>query len=247
MTKLIRYIAAEKEKIRDLDAKKKAAYILHYYWLWIIGIGSGLFFLFYILFHVFFTVKDYWFYGIFANTMANTGNSSDLRRDFTDYAGYDVKQKKVEMNASSYFDPSVKGGTNNSYYQMFVAVTEAEDLDVLVMGTEGLKAVGSSGRLLDLRAESVPWMEEEYARRLIYCYPADNAYSDGPVPVGIDISDSLLVTKYHLYDGDCALGLGAYSSRPESVRIFLDFILEENGWADLSEAYSATKVRSGGL
>ena len=228
MTKLIRYIAAEKEKIRDLDAKKKAAYILHYYWLWIIGIGSGLFFLFYILFHVFFTVKDYWFYGIFANTMANTGNSSDLRRDFTDYAGYDVKQKKVEMNASSYFDPSVKGGTNNSYYQMFVAVTEAADLDVLVMGTEGLKAVGSSGRLLDLRAESVPWMEEEYARRLIYCDPADSAYSDGPVPVGIDISDSLLVTKYHLYDGDCALGLGAYSSRPESVRIFLDFILEEN-------------------
>ena len=68
MTKLIRYIAAEKEKIRDLDAKKKAAYILHYYWLWIIGIGSGLFFLFYILFHVFFTVKDYWFYGMFANT-----------------------------------------------------------------------------------------------------------------------------------------------------------------------------------
>ena len=98
MTKLIRYIAAEKEKIRDLDAKNKAAYILHYYWLWIIGIGSGLFFLFYILFHVFFTVKDYWFYGIFANTMANTGNSSDLRRDFTDYAGYDVKQKKVEIS-----------------------------------------------------------------------------------------------------------------------------------------------------
>ena len=51
-----------------------------------------------------------------------------------------MKQKKVEMNASSYFDPSVKGGTNNSYYQMFVAVTEAADLDVLVMGTEGLKA-----------------------------------------------------------------------------------------------------------
>ena len=71
-------------------------------------------------------------------------------------------------------------------------------------------------------------MEEEYAQRFIYCDPADNEDSDGPVPVGIDISDSLLVTKYHLYDGDCALGLGAYSSRPESVRIFLDFILEEN-------------------
>ena len=36
---------------------------------------------------------------------------------------------------------------------MYVAVTEAKDLDVLVMGTEALRTIGSSGRLLDLNAD----------------------------------------------------------------------------------------------
>ena len=181
----------------------------------------------YIVFHVFFTVKDYWFYGIFANTMEEGGNGSKLWKDFIVYAGYDTKQKKVEMNAASYFDPTVKGGTNNSYYQMFVAVTEAEDLDVLVMGTEGLAETGASGRLLDLNNEKAASILQKYENRFVYCVPADETYSKEPVPVGIDVSDSLLVTKYHLYEENCALGIGAYTKRPESVEMFLEFIFQE--------------------
>ena len=222
------HFASERKKVSYLDTKGKLAYVLHYYWLWILGIGGGIFLLFYILFHAFFTVKDYWFYGIFANTMADGGNGSALWRDFVVYAGYNPGIKKVEMNARSYFDPSVQGGTNNSYYQMFVAVTEAKDLDVLVMGTEGLQAVGSSGRLLDLNDEKAASVLEKYEDRIIWCDPYNEEYSVEPVPVGIDISDSLLVTKYHLYDEDeeIALGLGAYTLRPESAETFLEFILQ---------------------
>ena len=225
--RLKRHFASEREKISYLDAGGKAAYVIHYYWLWILGIGGGIFLLCYILFHMFFTVKDYWFYGIFANTTAEAGNGSQLWKDFTEYAGYDTKQKKVEMNAASYFDPSVSGGTNNSYYQMFVAVTEAKDLDVLVMGTDGLRGIGSSGRLLDLRDETAGSILERYPDRIIYCEPNDEEYAQEQVPVGIDVSDSLLVTEYHLYEGDCALGLGAYTMRPESAELFLEFVLQD--------------------
>lgn len=228
IARLQAHFASEREKISYLDAKGKLAYILHYYWLWILGIGGGIFMLFYILFHAFFTVKDYWFYGIYANTMTDAGNGSSLWRDFVVYAGYNPKVKKVEMNARTYFDPSVQGGTNNSYYQMFVAVTEAKDLDVLVMGTKGLQAVGSSGRLLDLNDEKAASVLEKYEDRIIWCDPYNEEYSTEPVPVGIDISDSLLVTKYHLYDEseEIALGLGAYTQRPESAEKFLEFILQ---------------------
>ena len=92
------HFASEREKISYLDTKGKLAYILHYYWLWILGIGGGIFMLFYILFHAFFAVKDYWFYGIYANTMADAGNGSALWHDFVIYAGYNPKVKKVEMN-----------------------------------------------------------------------------------------------------------------------------------------------------
>lgn len=211
--------------MKGLDARQKIRYVIGYYWLWILGIGAGLFLLIYIIYRAGFTVKDYWFYSIYANTMEDGGNGSQLWEDFVAYAGFDTREKKVEMNASSYFDPSVSGGTNNSYYQAFVALVESGDLDVVVMGKEGLQAVGSSGRLLDLNREECAQIREKYADRLVYCTPYDEEYSQDQVPVGIDVSDGALVTKYHLYPSDCVLGIGAYTGRLESVQLFLDFIL----------------------
>ena len=224
--RLKQLFADEKEKLKGFTLRQKVQYIFGYYWLWILGIGCAVYLTAVIVTGLFFTVKDYWFYGMFANTMADAGNGSQIWKDFVSYAGYDVKEKKVEINAASWFDPSVKGGTNNSYYQAFVAFVESGDLDVLVMGREGLEAVGSSGRLLDLNDERCSAILEKYADRIIFCDPVDEEYSKDPVPVGIDISDSLMVTKYHVYEGDCALGISAYSGRVESAETFLEFISE---------------------
>ena len=223
--KLQAYFAAEKKKIANLSFQQKVRYIIGYYWLWILGIGAALYLSGYMVYRGFFTPKDYWFYGMFANTMVNEGNGSQLWQDFVSFAEYDTRQKKVEINSASWFDPSVSGGTNNSYYQAFVAMVESGDLDVLVMGEEGLKGVGSSGRLLDLRDDRCSHLLEQYSDRIIYCDPYDTEYSGEPVPIGIDLSDSLLVTKYHLYEKECALGIGAYTKRPESVETFLRFAL----------------------
>ena len=221
------YFAAEKEKIRDLTLKQKIIYILQYYWLWILGIGTALYLTGYIIYRANFVPKEYWFYGMFANTSVNEGNGSGLWKDFVSYAGYDTSEKKVEINSAIWFDPSVSGGTNNSYYQAFVAMAESGDLDVLVMGEAGLKGVGSSGRLLDLRDERCADLLETYEDRIIWCDPYDESYSDEPVPVGIDISDSILMTRYHLYEEECALGIAAYSDRIESVETFMDFIMQD--------------------
>jgi hypothetical protein len=42
--------------------------------------------------------------------------------------------------------------------------------------------------------------------------------------VGIDISDSILMTRYHLYADGCALGIGAQSSNIDAVEKFLEYI-----------------------
>ena len=221
------YLEAERQKLESLTGRQKLRYIIDYYWLWILGVFGAVFILGYVIYHAAFAVKDFWFYAVFANTMGDGGNGSRLYTDFVDYAGFDTSQKKVEMNASSWFDPSVKGGTVNSYYQAFVALVESGDLDIVVMGKEGLRSVGSSGRLLDLSDEKCAAIYEKYGGRLVTCEPYDEEYSGGPVPVGIDISDSRLVTEYELYEGDCVLGISAYSSRISSVEAFLDFILME--------------------
>jgi hypothetical protein len=59
-------------------------------------------------------------------------------------------------------------------------------------------------------------------------YPYDEEYGEDQVPVGIDISDSILMTKYNLYPDSCALGIGAYSEHLDAVEQFLDYIFEED-------------------
>ena len=87
---------------------------------------------------------------------------------------------------------------------------------------------GESGRLMDLRDERCGAIYEKYKDRLIYSIPYDKEYSTEPVPVGIDISDSILISKYHIYTDGCALGIGAQSSNIEAVEKFLDYIYEGN-------------------
>ena len=232
-----KWVETEKQKMSTMTAKQKASYIFTYYRLWILGIVCAVFLICYIISHAFFSVKDYWFYGMFVNTMEDGGNGSELWQDFVVWSGFNTKEKKVELNSRSFFDPTVSGGTNNSYYQAFVALVESGDLDVAVMGEKALEGIGSSGRLLDLRDEKCASIMEEYKDRLIYCIPYDEEYSTDPVPVGIDISDSLLTRKYGLYEDDCVLGIAAYTQRIDSVEMFLDFLYsgDEEGEGDAWE------------
>ena len=66
-----------------------------------------------------------------------------------------------------------------------------------------------------------------YSDRLVYSIPYDTAYGTDPVPVGIDVSDSILMTKYHLYADSCAIGIGAKSENLKEVEFFIDYILGE--------------------
>ena len=223
------WMDGEKEKLRGKTLRQKADYILTYYWLWILGIFCAVAIPCYMVRQAVFSVKDFWFYAVYANTMGNGGNGSPLWEDFVSWAGFDTSLKKIQMNDSFWFDPSVSGGTNNSYFQAFAALVDAGDLDVVVMGREGLKGIGSSGRLLDLRDERCASIYGRYADRIVFCVPYDTEYSEEPVPVGIDVSDSLLVTKYELYEEDAVLGIGAYTKRLDSVELFLDFILNGDG------------------
>lgn len=45
------------------------------------------------------------------------------------------------------------------------------------------------------------------------------------MPIGIDVRDSLLMSKYRVYGGEtCVLGIGAKSENLEAVEAFLRFI-----------------------
>ena len=217
-------LKGEREKIKEISGTgKKIEYIWDYYWLWIIGIVFGIWFITFAVRQYTTNLRDYWCFMVFANTYADAGDHSQLWKDYTEYAGFDLTEKAVSFNANSYFD-YLKGVTGNSYFEAFVAYADSGTLDAIVMGRDSLTALGKTGRLMDLNSEACASIRAKYKDRFLYAVPLDEAYGAGEVPVCIDISDSLLVSRYGIYSEPCALGIGALSENVEAVEQFLDFI-----------------------
>ena len=216
------WLRGEREKMRELTGKEKVQYIWSYYYLWIIGISAFLAISIFLTVRITTSVKEEWLYGMFANTMAKAGNGSELWKDFTEYSGLDLKEKRVEFNAEAYFDYLKNQAKGNDYYNAFIALTDGGILDIITMETPSLEALAESGRLTDLRLERCKELCERYKDRLVYFHGVE-----GDIPVGFDVSDSLLVTKYGLYQESCALGIGAQSEKQDIIGIFMRFILEE--------------------
>lgn len=218
------YFENEKKKISALTPGQKIFYVIEYYWLWIGAVFFALFFAGYLIHNMFFRIHENWFYILFTNIMPEESVIREIQEDYAAYAGYDLSEKNVVIGASSYFDASVSGGTNNTYYQVFTAAVEAGDLDAVIMEEDNLKAVGASGILLDLSSGEYADLFAPYEDRFVYTVPYDESYSTSPVPVGIDISSSLLSEKYHLYEEGCVLGAGNHMGHPEALKAFLEFI-----------------------
>ena len=150
------------------------------------------------------------------------GSPNTLWKDFTEYSGLDLTKKRVEFNSEAYFDYLKNQAKGNDYYNAFVALTDAGILDIITMETTSLEALAESGRLTDLRLDHCRELYERYADRLVYFHGVE-----GDIPIGFDVSDSLLVTKYGLYKDSCALGIGARSGKQDIIALFMRFILEE--------------------
>ena len=219
------FVTREKKKIREIPGvKDKFLYIWDYYKLWIIGILAVIVVAFYLLTQLNSTRAQYWYYLIIANTMEDVGTGSRLWRDYEEYAGYDLNEKNMVFNNQIYFDFTLNT-TGNTYFETFIVYAEAGVLDAITMESASLTALGQTGRLMDLNCEEAAGLKEKYGDRFLYYEGTDDDGNPVSYPVGIDITDSILMTDYHLYGKTCALGVGYKSSRISEVEKFLEFIL----------------------
>ena len=222
------FFKREKEKIRNIEGvQNKLQYIWDYYKLWIVGfavlIGAGIFF----LVQLSMVKNEHWFYLMLANTMEDVGTGSKLCRDYTEYAGFDMSEKDVVFNNQIYFDYTLNT-IGNSYFDTFIVYAEAGTLDAITMETASLAALGQTGRLMDLNSDEASSIREKYSDRLVWYETQDDEGNDISYPVGIDVTDSILMTQYNIYGKSCAVGLGYKSTHIDETEKFLDFILENN-------------------
>ena len=221
------FVREELDKLRRLPFREKIEYIWDYYKLWIIGITFFLGFGIFLITRIAAGAPEYELYVTMVGTRAEVGTGSDFWQEFTEY--YGATDKEIHFNAESYFDYEADRGRGNSYYEVFTALVDTGILDAVTMVPGALELYGETGRLMDLNREECREIRERYRDRLIYSVPIDDEYSSEPVPVGIDISDSILMTRYGVYSEDegCALGIGANSTSIGAVMRFLEFIFTE--------------------
>ena len=216
--------AEEKEKIKALPLREKWQYIWMYFKIPIIAIVFVLAFGTFLIIRITANIPDNWLTVTFANTYADVGTGSKLWKDFTQTAGYDLSEKKVEFNNESYFDYTKNQAKGNAYYNAFVTLVDAGELDMITMEPQSLTALGQSNRLLDLNDERAASIKAKYADRFLYYTPVDEEGGE-PIPVGIDVSDSILVSEYHVYPDRCAIGIGSLSDNIKEAEDFIDYIL----------------------
>lgn len=217
-----------REQVNAIDGiGKKLQYIWQYYWIPIVAVVALVAFLITFTVHRVTTPNDNWFFAVFVNTSAEAGEDSELWKDFTDYGDFNLKEKNVFFNDNSYFIPGALSNSNGAeYYNMFVAYVEAGQLDVVVSDKDTITGLGPYGYLADLSDESMSALQK-YADRFVYVVPDDTeTYGTDPIPVGIDLSDTRLVTEYNLYPETCVLGVSQSAPHLEVVLQFLEFVTE---------------------
>ncbi len=216
----------EKEKIQSLPKGAGKRYIWDYYRYQIIIISFLLIFGIWFAWRSATAIRENWLCVVFPNARTQVGEGSELWKEYAAFTGYDLNQKNLLFEDKLYFDPTTESGMNNVYYETFVAMAETGQMDGVTMRREEMEALGKSGRLIDLSSDPCKRIYEKYQDRLVYSLPYDTAYSKEPVPIGIDVSDSILMSRFHIYENSCVFSIGSYSRNIEECEKFLDWILE---------------------
>ena len=224
MRTLPQWYRDEREKLKGYPLPFKLKYLWQYYKLWIIGIAFVVSFTTYALYNYLTVPGDIHFYGILSNTYAPLGPGSEFYKGFVEAAGYDLKTGVVEIDCANYCKPSGTLAAGNTYYEKLISMLDAGVDDVWVAEAEDVVALGETGRLLDLNTDAA--IRKKYSDRFVYCTPLQEGYSDQPVPIGIDLSDTALVGEYRAYPNGAVLGVSAQTKRADQALVFLDYLFQ---------------------
>ena len=216
------WYSEERDKLRGMTFREAFSYIFSYYWLHILIVSVLVAVPIILLTHVMYGNPEYRLYVIFANTRTDAGNDSELWKDYLKFSGSEDAGDEVHFDAQCYIDTS-RNLAGDHYFTTFIVLAETGTLDLITMSLSDLEILAQSGRILNLRDPICERLIMKYGDRLIY---ATDPESGERYPVGVDLSSSLLVTKYGVYAGDCAAGLGVNTSDMDEIMTFLDFLME---------------------
>ncbi|MGI6006189.1 MAG: hypothetical protein ACOX8E_01695 [Ruminococcus sp.] len=223
----MKWLEQEKNKLKGLSRRKKLEYVWQYYKLWLIGGAALLFLCVYFAIHLVNANRETYLYVGFVNTYAEVENGSGFWKKYIADAGVDTGKVNVIFDKEIFFDMTKGDVTGNHYYEKLVVLIDSQTLDAVVMEPDNLKELGANGRLMDLNNEKTAFLMEKYKDKLITTVVEEEDGTIRNVPVGIDLSDSILMTEEKIYTEGCALGISSQIKHVDAVEEFLEYLLQE--------------------
>ena len=217
----------EKQKLEGYSKAEKAEYIWRYYKLWIIGIISAVVIVVYVAVIMLTGVDEQNIYVAFVSAKTEIGGESDFQKGYASYTDTDLKKEAVTFDTGFYLDLSKGLPMGDTYFQKLVVLLDSGTVDAVVMEKDNLETFAETGRLIDLSNDKTKALMDKYSDRIIIIDYTDEEGNQMRIPVGIDVSDSILVTQENAYESSCVLGISGEVEHVEAVTEFLSYILGE--------------------
>lgn len=219
-----------REQLRKLHGKQKWTYIWDYYRIQIIAAVLILAACAGILPSALAKHEDPDLTIAIVNNTMNVDQGTDFYDEFTSFADDRGVEGTWQFDSGYFFDLSEESDFTNSYYQKLVARIESGELDGMILDRANLEGIARGGRVLDLSDESVREVMNQYGDRAVW-YTDENGEK---IPVGIDVSDSPVISRcldYETAEAGGGTAVFAFSAQPanlENAEIFLGYLLQDN-------------------
>ena len=216
------WIKQELKKIKEMPIKKATGYIWDYYKIPLISIGVLLGLTCYFISIFLRPVQETAGAVAFINFYENVTEDSVFYTEFMkEYKEKMPKESMLVFDNHYFFNLEKEADYKNSYYQKLIAYLEAGTVDVVICEEENLMGIAKSGRFLDLSDERIVEIYKQYQERIVYLF-----LEGEKIPIGIDISDSSVLTGLNGYQKKCYLAISSNVLHLEFVESFLQYLLK---------------------
>lgn len=242
----------ERETIKNADFKTKLQYFFYYYKVHTIAVIAAAA-LIGMLIHDIVTQKDdALFVGMLNCAVLSEDDTAAFVDNYVEYAAIDTEEYNIQLDTTLYFNQDTLTEITMSASQRLLVYTSAEELDVIIGGSDIFPAQAEQGMFHDLRDIL---SKEQLIKYEPYFYYVDQAVIDetyalaeelsieesypempaptkpeemeDPVPVGLFVTDCKRLTDTYYFNGDYSvIGVMVNAPHVENSVKFIDYIFE---------------------
>ncbi len=187
-------------------------------------------------------LKENAFAGVFTNSIIDPDQQGFLQ-DYYGYTGLDTEKQEARFYTNFLLKGDASKADNENFYGIWGKITNNE-IDFIAGQSESFSAIAYNPNafLMDLRqyldaetlarySDRLYYIDGEVFRNLKdarpenYPDPRKPELMEDPIPVGIDISDSAMLSgRIYNADAETYIGVTSNAKQPEKFMEFLDFL-----------------------